>query len=380
MVRFLHTADWQLGMKRYFLSQGTQERYAQARFEALRTIGRVAREHDCRFVLVCGDSFESNQVDRATVAKALDALREVPVPVFMLPGNHDPLNAVSVYRSAAFAGRCPGNVIVVDSPAPIKAGEGVEVVGAPWHSKRPALNPVEEVLRALGRPAEGSVRIVMAHGAMDVLSPDPDAPGILHRGMLEQAIEQEKVHFFALGDRHSRTMIGEGDRIWYSGTPEPTDFGEESPGFVQVVEVAPDHVAVFPVKVGTWHFIERPRVDIDRAEDIERLAAWLDSLTRKDLTIVRLKLFGSLSLSLKTLLDTHLCAAREVFAALEVLEEDLLVVPDDEDFASFGFSGFAAATLARLRSEIEKGPPEQAGRARDALMLLARLAGTGGGR
>jgi len=380
MIRFLHTADWQLGMKRYFLSQGTQERYAQARFEALRTIGRVAKEHDCRFILACGDSFESNQVDRATVAKALDALREVSVPVFMLPGNHDPLNAVSVYRSTAFAERCPGNVFVVDSSAPRKVGEEVEIVGAPWLSKRPAANPLEEVVRALGRPPGGSVRIVMAHGAMDAMSPDPDAPGVIRRDMLEEAIGQGKVHFFALGDRHSLTKIGEGDRIWYSGTPEPTDFAETRSGFVQVVEVAPDRVSAFPVKVGTWRFIERSRVDLDCTGDIERLAAWLDSLERKDLTIVRLKLFGSLSLSLKTLLDTHLCAARDVFAALEVLEEDLLVVPDDEDFSSFGFSGFAAATLQRLRSAIEKGPPEQAGSARDALMLLARLAGTGGAR
>ena len=85
MMRFLHTSDWQLGMTRRFLSEE-----AQARFDAIRTIGRIAREKQCQFMLVCGDSFESNQMDRKTVARAIEALKEVSVPVYLLPGNHDP--------------------------------------------------------------------------------------------------------------------------------------------------------------------------------------------------------------------------------------------------------------------------------------------------
>ncbi|MFH0882358.1 MAG: metallophosphoesterase [bacterium] len=88
MIRFLHTSDWQLGMTRHFLSEGAQERYSQARFDAIRTIGRVAKDEKCQFVLVCGDAFESNQVHRKTVARAMEALKEVSVPVFILPGNH----------------------------------------------------------------------------------------------------------------------------------------------------------------------------------------------------------------------------------------------------------------------------------------------------
>ena len=71
MIRFLHTSDWQLGMTRHFLSDGAQERYTQARFDAIRTMGRVANDEKCQFMLGCGDAFESNQVDRKTVARAL---------------------------------------------------------------------------------------------------------------------------------------------------------------------------------------------------------------------------------------------------------------------------------------------------------------------
>ena len=68
MVKFLHTSDWQLGMTRRYLAEGSQERYNQARFDAVRTMGRLAKEESCQFMLVCGDVFESNQVDRKTVA------------------------------------------------------------------------------------------------------------------------------------------------------------------------------------------------------------------------------------------------------------------------------------------------------------------------
>jgi predicted HTH transcriptional regulator len=33
-MRFLGTSDWQLGMTRHFLSEGAQERFSQARFDA----------------------------------------------------------------------------------------------------------------------------------------------------------------------------------------------------------------------------------------------------------------------------------------------------------------------------------------------------------
>lgn len=71
--RFLHTGDWQLGMTRHFFSEGVQERFAQSRFDAIRELGRIAKKEDCQFMVVCGDVFESNLVDRKTVSHwALD--------------------------------------------------------------------------------------------------------------------------------------------------------------------------------------------------------------------------------------------------------------------------------------------------------------------
>ena len=371
MICFLHTGDWQLGMTRHFLSEGAQERYSQARLDAIRTMGRIAKEESCQFILVCGDAFESNQVDRKTVARALEALKDVPVPVFILPGNHDPLNAASVYRSSTFIDRKPTHVHVLESATLVKVADDVELVGAPWMSKRPVANPIEAVLNAL-TPSNGITRICMGHGAVDLLAPDPESTGVIAVAALERALDEGKVHFVALGDRHSLTKVGTGERVWYAGTPEPTDFSETRPGFALVVEVGDGRVTTKEIQTGQWRFIERGHVDMNTGDDVETLRKSLEDIDNKERTVMRLHLVGSLSLSLRGMLEIHLLAAKDVFAAFDVQEDDLLVLPDDTDFADLGFSGFADGTVQRLRNKIEEGGDEAAS-ARDALMLLLRL-------
>lgn len=335
-------------------------------------MGRIAKDEKCQFMLVCGDAFESNQVDRKTVARALEALKEVPVPVFILPGNHDPLNAASVYRSSTFIERKPVHVQVIEIAAPIQIAEGVELMGAPWMSKRPVANPIEDAINALTL-SNGATRICMGHGAIDTLTPDRESAGIISVAVLERALGEGKIHFVALGDRHSLTKVGGGDRICYSGTPEATDFSEVQSGCAQVVELGNDGVSTKSVQIGQWRFVERERVDLNTAEDVEALRKSLEEISNKDRTVVRLNLVGTLSLVLRSALQNHVVAAKDVFGAFDVRDDALLVLPDDTDFANLGFSGFADGTVQRLRGKIAEGG-EEGTTAREALMLMLRLA------
>jgi DNA repair exonuclease SbcCD nuclease subunit len=323
-------------------------------------------------MLVCGDAFESNLVDRKTVARAMEALKEVSVPVFILPGNHDPLNAASVYRSSTFIERNPAQVQVIETAAPIKITEGLELVGALWMSKRPVANPIEEAINALV-PANKVTRICMGHGAVDTLTPDMESAGIISVAALERAIGEGKIHFVALGDRHSLTKVGGGDRIWYSGTPEATDFRETQSGYANIVEISDGSVSTKSIQIGHWRFIERERVDLNTADDVEALRKSLEEIENKERTVVRLNLVGSLSLVLNGALQNHLLAAKDVFGAFDFRDDALLVLPDNTDFANLGFSGFADGTVQRLRSKITEGGDE-ATVAREALMLMLRLA------
>ena len=115
-MRFVHTADWQLGMTRYFLNGEAQPRYSAARRDVVAGLGSLAAEVGAEFVVVAGDVFEDNQLAPRVVSQSLEAMRAIGVPVYLLPGNHDPLDASSVYTSALFTAECPDNVTVLDRP------------------------------------------------------------------------------------------------------------------------------------------------------------------------------------------------------------------------------------------------------------------------
>lgn len=362
-------------MKRRFLSEDAQARFDAARFDAIRSIGRIAREEDCEFVLVCGDVFESNAVDRRTVARALEALSELSVPVYLLPGNHDPLDGGSLYRSPAFADHAPPHVHVLEDAQPQTVRPGLEIVGMPWMSKRPGRDLVAEACAGLA-PAGDTTRIGVAHGSVDVLSPDRNDPARIVLADAEAALAEGRLHFLALGDRHSRTEVGETGRIHYAGAPEPTDWTEIEPGFVGIVDVDPARVEVRPRQVATWRFERRRAIPLSSGADLDALEAWLTDLPEKGRCVLRLDFEGTLDLRGMARLEALLEHARDLFACVDVWEpdNDLVVLPADEDFDALALSGFAARAVDTLRERASTS--DDAGAvARDALALLVRLAG-----
>ncbi|MGA8988751.1 metallophosphoesterase family protein [Aeromicrobium sp.] len=365
-MRFVATADWQLGMTAHYLGDEARPRFAQARIDAIRSIGRVAAERDAAFILVCGDVFESNQLDRAVVARTFDALADVTVPVWLLPGNHDPLDAASIYRSREFVEGCPAHVHVLDTPGLHTVDHGVEIVAAPWFSKAPLTDLVAAALADV-EPRDGIVRIVAGHGT--VLGIDRDNPAGINEDDLTAAIHSGRADFAVLGDRHSTTRVT--DRIWYPGAPEVTSRREDDPGNVLVVDVDGTSVTVDPVPVGTWSYVHH-RAELSSAADVDELERWLAELPAKHRTAVWLSLTGALSIGEKARLDTILDAARDLFALVDLWERhsDLVVTPADGEFGDLGLTGFARAAVDELTRLLEQ---DDAQTARDALGLLYRF-------
>ena len=376
MVRFIHTADWQLGMTRHFLDEEAQARFSQARIEAIRRIGRLATEESCAFVVVCGDVFETNHVERQVIVRALDAMSETPdVTFYLLPGNHDPLNASSVFRSATFIEHCPDNVVVLDDEGVTDAGHGARIIAAPWVNKDPLVDLVQRAVS--GAPPSDDVTIVVGHGAVDSLSPDDANPALIRLDDLVAWIESGKVQYVALGDRHSTTNVEASERLWYSGAPEPTAYREIDPGNVLIVEVGHDDVDVTPQRIAQWQF-HTVEFELVSSHDVDRLEATLADIADKSTSIVQLVLVGQVSLADKVRLEAILEHFSDLFASLNTWERhsDLVVLPDDQDFASLRLSGFAGDALDEI-AERARGGGEDAAAAMDALGLLYRLAGAG---
>ncbi len=374
-MRFIHTSDWQIGMTRAFLSQEAAARYSQARIDAIRAQGQLAEEHDAQFVVVAGDVFESNQLSAQTLSRALDALNSVPVPVFLLPGNHDPLDASTLFRSKAFREQARGHIIVVENsePIPVPGLANVEVVGAPWFSKRPGVDLCAQALKTL-EPAPGVTRILLGHGQVDSLSPDHSQPGVISQALLEQALAEGRVQYVALGDRHSLTNVGSSGRLCYSGTPLVTDFDEVAPNQALLVELYNEGCRLTPLTTGFWEFQALQR-DIDGPEDLAAFAQWLDAVRGKECTVLKVGFTGSVNLALAAQLDALLETQSPLFASLKRRERttDLAVIPDALDDNAIALSGYADATWKAL---LERAASDDT--ATDALRLMYRLAGGAG--
>ncbi|BBY25153.1 metallophosphoesterase family protein [Mycobacterium stomatepiae] len=379
-MRFLHTADWQLGMTRHFLAGDAQPRYSAARRDAVAGLGALAAEVGAEFVVVAGDVFEHNQLEPKVIGQSLEAMRAIGIPVYLLPGNHDPLDASSVFTSTLFTRERPDNVIVLDGPGPHQVKPGVEIVAVPWRSKAPTTDLVAEVLDGLENP-EAATRVLVAHGGVDVLDPDRDKPSLIRLSGLEDALSRGAIHYAALGDKHSLTQVGDSGRVWYSGSPEVTNFDdvESNPGHVLVVDIDETNaVSVTPRHVGHWRFVTLHR-QVDNSRDIADLDLNLDLMTEKDRTVVRLALTGSLTVTDRAALDACLDRYGRLFAHLRTWERhtDLAVIPADGEFTDLGIGGFAAAAVEELVATARGDDTDSATDAQAALALLLRLTDRG---
>lgn len=369
-IRFIHTSDLQLGMTRWYLSQDAQPRFTQDRIDAIRRLGTLAREHEARFMVVAGDVFESNQVAAQTVKRSLKAFEAVSVPVFLLPGNHDPLDAGSVFKHKTFTENCPDHVLVIRDYEPLKVPglDQVEVVGAPWVGKHPLSDLVADMSSGL-KPVLG-FRIAVGHGAVSTLSPDALNPAVIDLESVKEAINDGKFQYLALGDRHSATNLDA--RVHYSGAPVATDFDEVDSGKCLVVELEQNaDPKVTPIRVSDWQFVNRDW-DINGTDDVTAFRDWLDEFARPERTVLQFGFEGTVSVADQAALVAAMEHAEALFAGVRFHERtsDLAVMPDRADADSVGLTGYERSAWQELSEQAKTGDTAAA----DALALFYRLA------
>ena len=311
--------DWQLGMTARSLSAEARPRFHRARLDAVKRIGEIAAEQSCEFVIVCGDVFESNQLDRAIISRTFEVLSAFTVPVVLLPGNHDPLDAASIYDSPAFTSRQPAHVHVLRDSEAFEVVPGVEIVGAPWFSKRPQGDLVAQATRNLAEVAPGRTRIIAGHGAVSTLDPDRESLATIDVESLKAVLREDRAQFVALGDRHATYSVNE--CIWYPGAPEVTSRREDDPGNILLVDIDPQTHAssVEKVHIGRWSFLVVDE-DVNSGDDVSRLERRLADIPDKDSSAVWLILRGTLTTAAKSRLDEVLDHATDLFALVSLWE------------------------------------------------------------
>src|ERR1700686_18553 len=118
VLRLLHTADWHLGRRFPSFPEEGQKKLSRARMDVIARILDVARRNTVNAVLCVGDIFDDSDPSPdfwEGLARTFRNHAGQHPPLFLIPGNHDPLTPESVWAPGhAFRTRLPEWVHVVD--------------------------------------------------------------------------------------------------------------------------------------------------------------------------------------------------------------------------------------------------------------------------
>lgn len=220
MVRFIHTSDWQIGMKGSGLGEAATI-VRNIRFESIDNVLKSSRDHEVDFVILCGDIFEHNMVSQEDVKKVISIFNDYPnIPVYLLPGNHDMLGPDCVYNREIF--QRVKNLTILRNNNPVEV-QGAVLHPCPVFSKFSKQDPTETIQNVNDN---NQIHIIVAHGSLIGKFAasnweDIDLP------INPSCVDTTGVDYLALGHWHSYRTFEDCNgvtRIAYSGTHEQTNY------------------------------------------------------------------------------------------------------------------------------------------------------------
>ncbi|MEA1960520.1 MAG: DNA repair exonuclease [Bacillota bacterium] len=259
-VRFIHAADMHLGSILSVACEGMphhmEERFQDAVFEAYRRICKAAIDYKVNFLVLSGDVYEgemrSVKADQVFVEQCQE-LEKQGISVFVIAGNHDPLNS----RIGGQYYVLPGNVYYFDSE---------EVKVEEIQDEESHL-----IARILGQSYRTKAESRKMYSSYT--PPDADVPniGLLHSQLdpnnrsyvpcsLGDLLSKKDIHYWALGHIHKCRILNEQNPVVaYPGIPQGRDFGEEKVGGCLLVDLyASDKIELsfLPTSPLIWYRIE----------------------------------------------------------------------------------------------------------------------------
>jgi DNA repair exonuclease SbcCD nuclease subunit len=181
----------------------------------LRSVLATARAVRADVVLLAGDTFENNQLSLAILGRARGLLADADLPVVILPGNHDPALAGSVFVRGRFAELPNVSVLGVthEEAVPFPAFD-LEIWGhahRDYFSMAPLRGP---------RPRSTRWQVAMAHGHYE--PPETRANPLRPSWVFsDEEIAATGADYLALGHWDRPMRVGNGVvPAYYSGSPE----------------------------------------------------------------------------------------------------------------------------------------------------------------
>ncbi len=218
MIKFIHTADLHLGtsFSSSFLSAKKARRRRQDLLDTFEKIIKYGLEKEVDVFFLSGDLFEYKYADKFLINYIKDILKLTKtIPVFISPGNHDPVLKDSYYLSYKW----PDNVHIFKNENWEKvylSRPGINVYGLGWqrwHIEENLLNNLE--------CEKDKINFVLLHA-------DNKSENSTYLPIDLRMKNDRNITYMALGHVHQMEKIYSKKRLIaaYPGTPEPLDINE----------------------------------------------------------------------------------------------------------------------------------------------------------
>lgn len=364
-LRFLHTADWQIGRQYQRFEADDAAALFEARFTVVERIARHAAQNGVDAILVAGDVFDAQTVSDRTIRRLFNAMDGFDGAWIMIPGNHDAALVESVWTRAEKLGVVPANLHLALVPEPIVLDDKRLVVLPAPLTQRHTHTDLTAWFDHAESP-EGYFRVGIAHGSVTgILSESVDSANPISPDRATRA----RLDYLALGDWHGMKAIDA--RTWYSGAPETDRFRNNESA--HILDVTIDEPGAGPqveaLRIGQYIWDEQA-IELAVPSDLEGLLHYLQTLTENH--VASLTLTGRIDLASRARLEDAVGAAQARTRALECNMLNLGLHPTDDDIAALQADGYVASVLDSLRS-MQDSTGDDARVARDALVLLADI-------
>ncbi|WP_231638697.1 DNA repair exonuclease [Paenibacillus sp. JCM 10914] len=192
-------------------------------------------EQHVDFVVISGDVYDSSNISLRAQLRFMDSLRrlgESGIAVYVIHGNHDPLDSVRL------AVKLPDHVHVFGGePSSITAvrridGEAVAVISGMSY---PTSKVVENIAVHYPAPTPGLYHIGLLHANVD-----GDPQHETYAPCSRNELVSYGYHYWALGHVHTRRLVHEEPFIVYPGNIQGRHIREQGPKGCYVVDVDDD--------------------------------------------------------------------------------------------------------------------------------------------
>lgn len=339
MMNILHSGDLHLDTPFRMRTPEQAEYLRQQLLTVPQKLADLCRQEQCQLMLLSGDLFDTTPTSESLNALRY-ALEDAAVPVFIAPGNHDPLLPDSPYLTSPW----PSNVHIFTQPritAVTLEELDCKIYGAGYRSMDcPGL--------LQGFQAEGSERYHIG-----VLHGDPTNAASPCCPVTADQIRQSGLDYLALGHIHKAGSVRYGETLCaWPGCPMGRGFDETGYKGALILSLG-EETAVTPVQLSTPSFF-------DLELTASQLSQELSALGSKD--IYRITLIGE-----DTSADLHTLYQQYAHFPFLELRDHRKAMPD---LWSLNHSDSLEGTFFRiLKENLDQADPRE----QELITLAARI-------